>query len=204
MMTIAHVCVFCGSSPGTGSGYLTAAEALGSALLARGLGLVYGGAGFGLMGRLADTVLSGGGTVVGVMPAALVDREVAHPGLSDLRIVGSMHERKSLMGELADAFIALPGGLGTIEELFEALTWAQLGIHRKPCGILNVDGYFDALMAFLDHAAERRFIKPDHRGLLLDSDDPVALLDLLDGYESPQVDKAAWILRVNGRERERS
>ncbi len=128
-MAIQRVCVFCGSSPGDGPGYLAAAEALGDELLARGFGLVYGGAGVGLMGRIADTVVAGGGEVVGVMPSALVDREVAHPGLSDLRVVDSMHERKALMADLADAFIALPGGLGTVEELLEALTWAQLGMH---------------------------------------------------------------------------
>lgn len=197
-MAIQRVCVFCGSSPGAGPGYLAAAEALGNEMIARGFGLVYGGAGVGLMGRIADTVVAGGGEVVGVMPSALVDREVAHPGLSDLRIVNSMHERKALMAELADAFIALPGGLGTVEELLEALTWAQLGMHSKPCGVLNVEGYFDSLMAFLDLAADRRFINPLHRSLLLDSDDPGRLLDLLERYERPQFDKASWIFHVNG------
>jgi len=196
-MAIQRVCVFCGSSPGNGPGYLAAAEALGNELLARGLGLVYGGAGVGLMGRIADTVLAGGGEVVGVMPSALVDREVAHPGVSDLRVVDSMHERKALMADLADAFIALPGGLGTVEELLEALTWAQLGMHSKPCGVLNVEGYFDLLMAFLDLAADRRFINQHHRSLLLESDDPGRLLDLLETFERPQIDKAAWILHIN-------
>jgi uncharacterized protein (TIGR00730 family) len=196
-MAIQRVCVFCGSSPGGGPGYLAAAEALGNELLARGLGLVYGGAGVGLMGRIADTVLAGGGEVVGVMPSALVDREVAHPGVSDLRVVDSMHERKALMADLADAFIALPGGLGTVEELLEALTWAQLGMHSKPCGVLNVEGYFDLLMAFLDLAADRRFISQHHRSLLLESDDPGRLLDLLETFERPQIDKAAWILHIN-------
>ncbi len=197
-MKIERVCVFCGSSPGDGPPYLAAAEALGNELLARGFGLVYGGAGVGLMGRIADTVLSGGGEVVGVMPSALVDREVAHPGLSDLRVVDSMHERKALMAGLADAFVALPGGLGTLEELLEALTWAQLGMHSKPCGVLNVDGFFDPLMAFLDLAADRRFINPHHRSLLLQSDDPGELLDLFENFDRPQIDKAAWILEVNG------
>jgi len=196
-MAIQRVCVFCGSSPGNGPGYLAAAEALGNELLARGLGLVYGGAGVGLMGRIADTVLAGGGGVVGVMPSALAEREVAHPGLSDIRVVDSMHERKALMAELADAFVALPGGLGTVEELFEALTWAQLGMHSKPCGVLNVEGFFDPLMAFLDLAVDRKFINRNHRSLLLESDDPVRLLDLLEAFEAPRVDKAAWILHIN-------
>jgi hypothetical protein len=197
-MTIRRVCVFCGSSPGDGPDYLAAAEALGNELAARDLGLVYGGAGVGLMGRIADTVLAGGGEVVGVMPSALVDREVAHPWISELRVVDTMHERKALMADLADAFIALPGGLGTVEELLEALTWAQLGMHSKPCAVLNVEGYFDLLMAFLDLAADRKFINQHHRSLLLESDDPGQLLDLLEAFQAPQIDKAAWIFHVNG------
>lgn len=196
-MTIRRVCVFCGSSPGAGPDYLAAAEALGVEMLNRDLGLVYGGAGVGLMGRIADTVLAGGGSVVGVMPAALVDREVAHPGLSKLRVVDSMHERKALMADLADAFVAMPGGLGTVEELLEAITWAQLGIHRKPCGVLNVGGYFDNLKAFLDTATEQHFVDPNHRKLLVDSEDPGALLDLLETFEFDHVDKARWIHHMN-------
>ena len=196
-MTIHRVCVFCGSSPGSGSEYLAAAEALGGEMLKRGLGLVFGGAGVGLMGRIADTVLAGGGHVIGVMPAALVDREVGHPALSDLRVVDSMHERKALMADLSDAFIAMPGGLGTLEELLEALTWAQLGIHRKPCGILNVDGFFNSLKHFLDTATERRFVDPNHRSLLVDSEDPSKLLDLLTDFTPPHVDKAGWIHHIN-------
>ncbi len=196
-MTIRRVCVFCGSSPGAGPVYLAAAAALGEVMLNRGHDLIYGGAGVGLMGRIADTVLAGGGRVIGVMPAALVDREVAHPGLSDLRVVDSMHERKALMADLADAFIAMPGGLGTIEELLEALTWAQLGIHSKPCGVLNVGGYFNNLMAFLDTATDRHFIDPNHRTLLVDSEDPGTLLDLLESFKPRQVDKARWIHHMN-------
>ena len=201
-MTIHRVCVFCGSSPGVGSGYLAAAEALGKEMVKRGFGLVYGGAGVGLMGRIADTVLAGGGTVIGVMPAALVDREVAHPELSDLRVVDSMHERKALMADLADAFIAMPGGLGTLEELLEALTWAQLGIHNKPCGVLNVDGYFDNLKAFLDTAMDRQFVDPNHRSLLVDAVAPGTLLDLLEDFTPSQIDKAAWIHHMNRHQEE--
>jgi uncharacterized protein (TIGR00730 family) len=196
-MTICRVCVFCGSSPGAGPDYLAAAEALGEEMLNRNFDLVYGGAGVGLMGRIADTVLAGGGNVVGVMPTTLVDREVAHPGLSDLRIVKSMHERKALMADLADAFVAMPGGLGTVEELLEALTLAQLGMHRKPCGVLNVGGYFDNLKAFLDTATERHFVDPNHRNLLVDSEDPGVLLDLLESFEFDHIDKARWIHHMN-------
>lgn len=202
-MNIHTVCVFCGSSPGDSPDFLKAAEALGKEMLSRGLDLVYGGAGVGLMGRIADTVAAGGGRVIGVMPAALVDREVAHPALSDLRVVDSMHERKALMAGLADAFVALPGGLGTLEELLEALTWSQLGIHRKPCGVLNVNGYFDHLLAFLDTASDRRFVDPLHRSLLADSRDAGELLDQMDSFNPPGVDKARWIHQVNGRQRKR-
>ena len=196
-MVIKRICVFCGSSPGAGPDYLKAAEALGAAFLKRELGLVYGGAGVGLMGRLADTMLSGGAEVIGVMPVALADRKVAHSGLTDLRVVSTMHERKALMADLGDGFIALPGGLGTIEELLEALTWAQLGLHCKPCGILNIDGYFDSLKAFLDRATDHRFMNPGHRSLVLDSGDPETLLDLMSTYDPPPNDKAEWIHSVN-------
>src|SRR6187549_1487199 len=146
-----RVCVFAGSSSGSRPEYRTAAEDLGRELAARGIELVYGGAHVGLMGGVADAVLAGGGRVTGVIPKALVDKEVAHTGLTDLRIVASMHQRKALMVDLSDAFIALPGGWGTLDEMFEILTWAQLGLHRKPCGLLNVQKYFDRLLAFLDH-----------------------------------------------------
>lgn len=191
------ICVFCGSSPGTLREYALGAEKLGQVLLKRGIGLVFGGARFGLMGRLADTVLAGGGEVTGVMPSLLVDREVAHPGLSELLVVDSMHDRKALMAELSDAFVALPGGLGTIEELLEMLTWVQLDIHHKPCGILNIEGYFNHLLAFLDVAAQRQFLTDHHRSLLLDSDEPETLLDLLQDFSSPAVNKVGWILDVN-------
>lgn len=194
-----RVCVFCGSSPGLQTDYLLAAEELGRILVERGIGLVYGGASVGLMGRLAETVFAGGGEVIGVIPEALVRKEVAHLVIPDLRIVDSMHERKASMADLADGFIAMPGGLGTVEELLEVVTWGQLGIHEKPCGILNVRGYFDTLVSFLDHAVDHLFIKAEHRDLVLVAKDPVPLLDLLEAWEAPVIDKAAWILSMNDR-----
>jgi uncharacterized protein (TIGR00730 family) len=194
-----RICVFCGSSPGSGPEYLRAAERFAQALVQRRLGLVYGGSGVGLMGKLADTVIAAGGEVIGVIPAALAEREVAHPNLPDLRIVGSMHERKAMMEELADGFISLPGGLGTIEEMLEMLTWAQLGIHRKPCGLLNVSGYFDRLLEFIDLAVSQRFIGSEHRSLLLASDNPDELLDRCAAYQPPAIDKAEWIFSLNPR-----
>ena len=151
------VCVFCGSNPGRRPEYLAGAADLGRILAARGIRVVYGGAHVGLMGALADAVLAAGGEIVGVIPGLLVDAEVAHPGLSELRVTGSMHERKALMAELADGFIALPGGIGTLEEFAEIVTWAQLGLHAKPTGLLNLLGYYDGLLGFLDHAVAERF-----------------------------------------------
>ncbi|MBX3024033.1 TIGR00730 family Rossman fold protein [bacterium] len=188
-----RVCVFCGSSPGNSPEFARAAERLGRALAEAGIGLVYGGASVGLMGRLADSALAAGGEVVGVIPRALVDREVAHHGLADLRVVGSMHERKALMADLADGFVALPGGLGTLDELFEILTWAQLALHAKPVGLLDVDGYFAPLLAFLDSAVAARFLAPAHRAMLLVADDPAALLTAFRGYTPPPPFK--WIDR---------
>jgi uncharacterized protein (TIGR00730 family) len=186
-----RLCVFCGSNAGQDPVYLATARALGQALAASGIGLVYGGASVGLMGAVADAVLAKGGNVIGVMPQALVDKEIAHKGLSDLRVVGSMHERKALMAELADGFIALPGGLGTFEELFEVWTWAQLGYHRKPCALLNAGGFYDKLTDFLDDVVERGFVKPIHRAMLIVESDPAALIDAIRAYEPPKVDK--WI-----------
>ena len=188
-----RVCVFCGSSPGANPRYLTTAHRLGIVLAQRGIGLVYGGGCVGLMGVLADAVLAEGGEVIGVIPQSLVDLEVAHVGLPDLRVVSSMHERKALMADLSDGFIALPGGLGTLEELSEILTWAQLGFHAKPCGLLDVRGYFRHLLAFLDHALAERFIRPAHRAMLLEDEDPEALLDAMRAYEPPRREK--WIDR---------
>ncbi|MFN7087876.1 MAG: TIGR00730 family Rossman fold protein [Burkholderiales bacterium] len=155
--------------------------------------LVYGGGNIGLMGVLADAALAADGEVIGVTPRRLLEKEVVHRGLSDLRVVDSMHERKALMAELSDAFIALPGGLGTFEETFEVLTWTQLGFHRKPCGLLNVAGFYDGLATFLDHAVAERFLKPEHRAMVLTGDDPAALIDSLKSCRLPEVSK--WIGR---------
>jgi uncharacterized protein (TIGR00730 family) len=172
-----NVCVFTGSRHGAREHYASVAATLGRELVRRGYGLVYGGGNVGLMTVIADTVLALNGHVTGVIPDALVSKEVAHQSLSDLRVVNSMHERKALMAELSDGFVALPGGIGTMEEFFEVLSWAQLGIHEKPCGLLNVAGYYDPLMQFLDHAVAEDFIKPKHRALLLDESEPAKLLD---------------------------
>jgi uncharacterized protein (TIGR00730 family) len=190
---VKRVCVFCGSSPGARSAYAEAATAFGSALAARRTGLVYGGGNVGLMDDVANAVLDAGGHVIGVIPEALVAREVAHLGISELRVVGSMHERKAVMADLAVAVVALPGGFGTIEELFEVLTWTQLGLHEKPCGLLDVAGYYRPLIAFLDHALAERFVTPEHRSMLLVADDANELLDRLDRWRPPSVDK--WIDR---------
>jgi uncharacterized protein (TIGR00730 family) len=190
-----RVCVFAGSRPGNGDGHLTAARELGRTLAARGLGLVYGGGRAGLMGALADAALEGGGQVIGVIPDHMAARDLAHPGLSELRVVGSMHERKATMARLADAFVALPGGLGTLEESFEALTWTQLGLHAKPFGFLDAGGYYADLLSFLDHATEQRFMAPEHRALVLVAGGPDALLDALAAFRPPRLDKAEWILR---------
>jgi uncharacterized protein (TIGR00730 family) len=160
------------------------------------IGLVYGGGNVGLMGEIAKAVLEAGGDVIGVIPESLAQKEVAFTELADLRIVGSMHERKALMVELSDGFIALPGGLGTIEEFFEVLTWAQLGIHHKPCGLLNVCQYYSPLMHFLDRTVEQQFVEPEHRSMILIDEDPEALLIKFESYQPPQVDKAAWVLQM--------
>jgi uncharacterized protein (TIGR00730 family) len=189
-----RVCVFAGASSGSDPVYRAAAEELGRVLVANGVGLVYGGARVGLMGALADAVLSSRGEVIGVLPSPFDTREVAHDGLSDLRIVSSMHERKALMADLADGFIALPGGLGTLDELFEALTWAQLGIHQKPCGLINVHGYFDPLLAFLRRSIDEEFVGREHERLLLVADSPGGVLDLMGAYEPP-LDRP-WLVRA--------
>ena len=189
-----RVCVFSGSSPGADLAYRAAACDIGHRLADRGIELVYGGAHVGLMGALADAALEGGGRVTGVIPQSLVDREIAHPGLTDLRVVDSMHERKAQMAELADAFVALPGGVGTLEELFEVYTWNQLGLHAKPLGLFNVRGYFDGLVRFLDHAVEERFVTRANRAMLLVGEDLDALLDGLAGWQAPAQPK--WIDRA--------
>jgi uncharacterized protein (TIGR00730 family) len=193
MPPLRRVCIFTGSSLGTDPAYAAATEELARAAGAAGLGLVYGGASVGLMGVLADAALDAGLEVTGVIPQALVDREIAHPGLSDLRVVGSMHERKALMAELSDAFVALPGGAGTLEELFEVYTWSQLGLHAKPCALLNVRGYYDGLAGFLDHAVGEGFLKPELREMLLVGEEPAALLAELAAWEPSGIVK--WTLR---------
>ena len=180
-----RVCVFAGSSRGTDPAYADAAAALGDALVRRGLGLVYGGAHVGLMGVLADAVLAGGGEVIGVIPRGLARKELAHPGCTELRVVGSMHERKATMADCADAFVALPGGLGTFEELLEVLTWSQLGLHDKPVGVLDVAGYWRPLEALLDRATADGFVRPEHRARLLDATTPDALLARLAAWTPP-------------------
>ena len=180
------VCVYCGSSPGVDPAFADAAGEVGRLLVASGRTLVYGGGRVGLMGVVADAALAAGGRVIGVIPQALVDKEVAHHGLSELRVVGSMHERKALMADLSDGFLALPGGFGTADELFEILTWAQLGLHAKPVGLLNVAGFFRPLLAWLDHTVATGFLRPRHRRLLLEAETPDRLLDQLLGWRPPQ------------------
>jgi uncharacterized protein (TIGR00730 family) len=184
-----RVCVYAGSNPGNHPAYAEAARALATTLAERGIGLVYGGGRVGLMGVLADTMLEAGGEAIGVMPQALIDREIGHGGLTELRVVDSMHERKAQMAELSDAFVAVPGGIGTLEELIEVYTWSQLGIHRKPCGVLNARGYYDHLAAFLDHAVGEGFLRPQHRAVLSVASEPGELLDRMGGYEQPTVGK---------------
>jgi uncharacterized protein (TIGR00730 family) len=186
-----RVCVFCGSSLGVHPAYAQAADETGRILAQRGIELVYGGGRVGLMGRIADACLSHGGRVIGVMPKALVEKEIGHQGLTELRVVASMHERKALMADLADAFIAMPGGFGTWEEFCEVLTWSQLGLQRKACALLNVNGYYDPLLRMADQAVEHGFVRDVHRELMLSDTEPERLLDRLTSYTVPLVDK--WI-----------
>jgi uncharacterized protein (TIGR00730 family) len=192
-VTAKRICVFSGSSRGSRPAYAEAAQRLGAALAHRGIGLVYGGGCVGLMGVMADAALAEGGEVIGIIPEALLAWEVAHAGLTQLEIVSSMHARKARMADLADAFVALPGGFGTLEEFCEVLTWSQLGLHRKPCGLVNVEGYYAPLLALLDHAVAERFVRPEHRALVLEAAEPEPLLDLLARYEPPTLEK--WIDR---------
>jgi uncharacterized protein (TIGR00730 family) len=193
MGMVRRICVYCGSSPGARPSYVAAAAALARRLVAHGIAIVYGGSGVGLMGALADAALEAGGEVIGVMPRSLVEKDVAHTRLSDLRVAGSMHERKALMAGLSDAFIALPGGYGTFEEFCEALTWTQLGLQRKPCGILDVEGYYNPLLALFDHAVAERFLHPVHRRMVISGSDPESLIAGLLEQETPLADK--WIDR---------
>lgn len=199
MNEIRRICVFCGSSPGTDPAYVAAACELGRTLAAQGIGLVYGGGNVGMMGELANAAVAAGGRVTGVIPKALMEREVALMELEDLRVVDSMHTRKALMADLSDGFIALPGGIGTLEEFIEVLTWAQLGLHEKPCALLNTAGYFNTLLQFLNEIAAAQFMADVQRQLVLTAEAPAALLDTMRAYTPPVFDKATWAKGLNGR-----
>jgi hypothetical protein len=191
---IGTICVFCGSSVGREQVYAARAEQVARFLLEKGITLVYGGANVGLMAVLADTMLAGGGKVIGVMPKSLVEREVAHGGLTEMHIVEGMQERKALMADLSDAFLALPGAFGTLDELFEVLTWNQLGIVNKPVGLLNISGFFSPLLQMLDHAVAEKFLRPEHRDMLQAADDIAELFGMLERYEPVTAEK--WIERL--------
>ena len=186
-----RICVFCGSNAGARSEYAEAARTLATVLAERKLGIVYGGGNVGLMGVLADAALARGGEVIGVIPQKLVDKEVAHRGVTELLVVETMHERKALMNDLSDAFLALPGGFGTLDEFFEVLTWSQLGFHGKPCALLNVAGYYDGLLTMLDHAVTERFLRPAHRELVIADTDPLRLLQRLNAFAAAPKEKWA-------------
>jgi len=191
MQKLTSLCVYCGSSRGRIETYASAACTLAQAMVERNIRLVFGGGRVGIMGAVADEVLRLGGKAIGVIPEALKRKELAHTGLTELHVTESMHARKTKMAELADAFVALPGGIGTFEEIFEVWTWAQLGFHNKPCGLLNVAGYYDGLIAFLDHAADEQFVRADQRKMLVVESEPTALLDRFSTYIPPSVPK--WV-----------
>jgi uncharacterized protein (TIGR00730 family) len=191
-MSFKTVCVYAGSAAGANDAYAAATRALAVGIVARGAGVVYGGGSLGLMGVLADATIEAGGRVTGVIPRFLDDREVGHHGVTDLRVVETMHERKMLMADLADAFVVLPGGIGTLEEIVEMLSWSQLGLHRKPIGLLDVDDFWAPLVALLDHMTTEQFVGLDHRRLLLSSSDPIALLDAMEAWEAPKVTRR-WL-----------
>jgi len=186
-----RICVFCGSQFGANPAYADAAREMGRLPVDRGFGLVYGGGQVGLMGVIADTVLEAGGEAIGVIPHGLAVREVAHKSLTTLHVVGSMHERKAMMADLSEAFVAMPGGFGTYEEFFEAVTWTQLGVHRKPCGLLNVEGFYDPIVDFIDRAVSEQFVKPEYRAAILVDSHPGRLLDKLNAVELPEMPR--WI-----------
>lgn len=192
--SISRVCVFCGSNTGADPAFAETARAFGETLAREKIGLVYGGGNVGLMGAIADAALTGGGEVIGVIPHGLARKELAHKGLSKLHVVESMHERKALMADLSDAFVAMPGGLGTLEEIFEVITWAQLGIHEKACAFLNVENYYNGLLEFLEQAVRQGLIKPEHRGMILVESDQKVLLGRIRAYQAPNVEK--WIGRA--------
>lgn len=190
-MKIKRICVYCGSSPGKNPAYLHAAENLAKAMCERDIGLVYGGAAIGVMGAVANAVLEAGGEAIGVIPKSLAVKEVAHDNLTEQHIVASMHERKAMMAELSDGFVALPGGWGTLEEIFEILTWAQLGFHEKPCGLLNIEAYYDNLIRFLENCFEQEFVNQLCRPMLIEAREPGLLLDHFAAYRAPKVRK--WV-----------
>ena len=192
-MTFRRICVFCGSNSGTDPAYRDAAVGMGLLLAERGIELVYGGGNIGLMGVLADAVLEAHGRVIGVIPESLMAKEVGHASLTELHIVKSMHERKALMADLSDGFIAMPGGFGTFEEFCEVVTWSQLGIHAKPCGLLNVNGYYDPVLALFDRAVREGFLREENRRLVLEDRDPMRLLEKMGHFRAPKSSK--WIGR---------
>ena len=193
-----RIAVYCGSSPGNNPAFKQAAVQLGKVLAERQITLVYGGGSVGLMGILAESTIDQGGKVIGVIPQAIADMEVAYTDIQDLRVVEDMHTRKALMAELADAFIALPGGMGTIEELTEILTWAQLGFHEKPCGLLNIAGFYNQLLKFMDRLVEDQFVAPEHRSMLMVDETPQGLLEQFGAYAPPKIDKAELALKLSG------
>jgi len=188
-MKIRRICVYCGSSPGKNPAYALAAAHLAEEMRRRDIGLVYGGAAVGVMGAVANAMLEAGGEAIGIIPKSLAVKELAHANLTELHVVASMHERKAMMAELADGFIALPGGWGTLEEIFEILTWAQLGFHDKPCGLLNIDGYYDGLIGFLENSFEQEFVNQLFRPMLMTAEDPSSLLSQFANYKAPRVQK---------------
>lgn len=192
-MSIKSLCVFCGSSPGLNSAYKETANQFGEMLASNGIRLVYGGGGIGLMGEIATAAMRNGGEVIGIIPKFLADKELALPTVTTLHVVGSMHERKAMMAELSDGFVALPGGVGTLEELFEVFTWAQLGLHTKPCAVLNVEGYYNSLIDFLRHTVDQRFMKEQNFGMLLVDDNGERLIEKMRAYKSPKIEK--WLDR---------
>jgi uncharacterized protein (TIGR00730 family) len=188
-----NLCIFCGSAVGARASYTEAAQRLGTLMARRGIGLVYGGGNVGLMGVIADAVMSAGGSAIGVMPRNLIAREIGHAGITELRVVDTMHQRKALMADLSSGFIALPGGYGTFDEFFEVVTWTQLGLHRKGCGLLNIDGYYDPFVAMLDRAVTEGFIKPENRSLVLDDSSPDRLLNRVLAFHAPATEQ--WLDR---------
>ena len=193
-MSGSAICIYCGSSPGTDPAYMESAREIGTLIAERGLKLVYGGGDVGLMGAAADAALAAGGEVIGVIPQDILDKEVGHGGITELHTVDSMHERKMKMASLSDAFIALPGGIGTLEEIIEVLTWSQLGFHTKACGVLNINGFFDPLFQLLDHMVDKRFLTPEHRDELLVADSVEVIVDAVLSHKGVAVDK--WMDRV--------